>query len=503
MSTPDVFELWQFPVGDALVVARRDVQGLFFLNGTARHIWDEFNRGAAPAEIVENFVSRYGLPRSRARRDVEGTLAGWAQGLLSPGPGNLQTRANTSVLRDCESHSTAVRIDCVLNGRGFRVLLEPGDLVEEISPRLDQIEVACLPPDLPFVRLALVNGEDRVFVLRDGVCVAEEETTSGARAILLQEMTTLCNPGRQAKVILHAGACGTASGCVILAGASHAGKSTLCAALMAEGFLCYSDDSAILDRHFEVAGMPFPLMLRESSWLVLESRFAPYMDTKRARVHRRFGCDVRFLPSNLPANSSPAVAPKALVFVDYQSGARTQLRPVTPFQALLGLRQGGFWVEHGHESIAEFLAWIGRARLLQAHLLPDRRGLGRHQRASREIVTRGSLRYAGAVWIVCVVALSLQPLRLRAASHGRGGHVVLHVALFGFAAVAPLLLSQNGSQEAARALYVLCLAGAVEIVQGHIYRFHTEWKDVTFDAVGILIAFLVIRLYRVRRNRNL
>jgi len=99
-------------------------------------------------------------------------------------------------------------------------------------------------------------------------------------------------------------------------------------------------------------------------------------------------------------------------------------------------------------------------------------------------VTRGNLRYAGAVWIVFVVAVSLQPLRLRAASHGRSGHAVLHVALFGFAAVVPLLLSQDRAQEAARALYVLCLAGAVEIVQGLIYRFHTEWKDVEFDALS-------------------
>lgn len=358
MGTPDVFELWQFPIGDALVVARGDVPGLFFLNGTARHIWDEFNRGAAPAEIVETFVSRYGLPQSLARRDVEGTLARWSQGLLSPGPGNRETRANTSVLGDFESHSAAVRIDCVLNGRGFRILLEPGDLVEEISPRLGQIAVESLPPGLPFVSFVLVNGEDRVFVFRDGVCIAEEEKTSGARAILLQEMTALCNPGREARVILHAGACGTASGCVILAGASHAGKSTLCAALMAEGFFCYSDDSAILDRHFEVSGMPFPLMLRESSWLVLDSLFPSFR--ARTRVHRRFGCDVRFLPSNLPANSSAAVAPKALVFVDYQSDARTELQLVTPFEALLGLRRGGFWVEHDHESIAQFLAWIGR-----------------------------------------------------------------------------------------------------------------------------------------------
>jgi hypothetical protein len=358
LSSSDVFELWQFPVGEELLIARRDVQALFLLNGTARHVWDEFNRGAAPPAIVQSFISRYGVPESLAKRDVEATLAGWSQGLLSPRSEHRESRADVSVLRDFENHSAAVWIDCVLNGRGFRVLLEPGELLEEIGPRLDQTAVSCLPPDLPYISFALFNGGGRVFVFRDRVCIAAEELTTGARAILLQEMTTLCAPHREAKAILHAGACGTASGCVILAGASYAGKSTLCAALMAEGLFCYSDDSAILDRHFELSGMPFPLMLRESSWLILDSRFPSFAE--RTRVHHRFGCNVRFLPSNLPANSSPTAVPKALVFVDYQPDARTELQPMTPFEAMLGLRHGGFWVEHDRESIAQFLAWIGR-----------------------------------------------------------------------------------------------------------------------------------------------
>lgn len=358
MGSSDAFELWQFPLGEELAIARGDVECLFLLNGTARHIWDEFNRGSVPAEIVQSFVSRYGVPESLAKRDIEAALASWSQDLLSPGLRSPEPRANTLTPRDFESHSAAVKIDCVLNGRGFRVLVDPGELVEELGPRLEQVAVACLPQNSLFVTFDLVDDGDRVLVFRDGICIAEADKTSGARVILLQEMTTLCDPGREAKVILHAGACGTASSCVILAGASFAGKSTLCAALMGEGLLCYSDDSAILDRHLAVCGMPFPLMLRESSWQALESRFPSFRG--RARVHERFGSEVRFVPSNLPAHSSPAVAPKALVFVDYQPDSQTDLRPLTPFEALLGIRHGGFWVAHDQESIAEFLAWVDR-----------------------------------------------------------------------------------------------------------------------------------------------
>jgi hypothetical protein len=80
----------------------------------------------------------------------------------------------------------------------------------------------------------------------------------------------------------------------------------------------------------------------------------------RAPIHRRSGCSVRFLPSNLPANSSPAATPRALVFVDYRPSAPAELQRLRPFEALLALRQCGFWVEHDRASIAGFLGWIGR-----------------------------------------------------------------------------------------------------------------------------------------------
>lgn len=359
VSDNAISRLWQFPLGDELVMARKDIQGLFLLNATARFLWEEVCRGVPVPKIENDFVTRYGVPVALARHDIEATLANWSQGLLCHAPeGNGSPRKlRSSALRDFESTGAIVEINCVLNGRGFRVLLESGDLVEEIAPRLAPVAVELLPPDAPFLTFTLLNGDDRIFVFRNKVCIAEEEKTSGARAILLQELVAHCDPGRKIRAILHAGACGTASGCIILAGSSHAGKSTLCAALMAEGFLCYSDDSAVLDRQFKVSGMPVPLTLRESSWPVLASRFPAFMES--TSVHRRWGCNVRFLGSNMPSNSSPAADPKALVFVDYRPGAPASLQPLTPFEALTTLCQSGFWVEHNRENIARFIAWIG------------------------------------------------------------------------------------------------------------------------------------------------
>ncbi len=113
------------------------------------------------------------------------------------------------------------------------------------------------------------------------------------------------------------------------------------------------------------------------------------------------------------------------------------------------------------------------------------------------LVSRNGLRRAGAVWIVFLVVVSLQPLRLHATIRGTAGHFFLHALLFGFAAVIPLLLSVNPAHESARAFGVLCIAAALEITQGLIYRFRTEWRDLEADGIGILIVFLIIRVWRI------
>ena len=359
-GTIGVPDLWQFPLGNELVIVRPDVEGLFLLNATARLLWEERKRGASHEDAVRTFVDVYGLSAATARRDIESTLAQWSAGILAPG-GNCKSPDHAEGA--FEKHEGAVRIDCVLNNHGFRVILDPGDLVDEIAPRLDRVRVSAFPADAPVSTFTLANGSDRVFVFRDGIPIAQEDKTAGARAILLQEMTRLSDKSRRLQAILHAGACGTSAGCVVLAGASHAGKSTLCAALMAQGLYCYSDDSAVIDRAFRVAGMPFPLALRQSSWQLLRPRLT---SLEQVGMHRRADAEVYFLPSNLPGSSSPSVPIKALVFVEYQRGATTALRPLKAFDTLLALQRSGFWVEHDRASIARFLAWL---TLLPTHRL--------------------------------------------------------------------------------------------------------------------------------------
>jgi hypothetical protein len=327
--------LWEFPVDQGLVLVRSDFDGFYLLNSTARLVWHEWRQGVSVAEIAAGLAANFGIALEVARHDVEATVVSWQGGLLAPSPPSVLPPATTVEKADARP------VDCVVHGTAMRVFLESGEVWDEIAPRLAPLRAEVTLSTRTF---KVQSAAGRVLVFRDGACIGDEENAAGARAILLQAMATSGEPA----AILHAGGCGG----VLLAGHTHSGKSTLCAALMGRGVPYYCDDSAVLDRDFRLTPMPFPIMLRQGSWPLIEERFPEF---GKSPVYRRWGSDIRFLtPRCAPA---PATI-TALVFVRYEKGAGTQLAELSVFHSLLSLERSGFWVEHSPETIARFLAWL-------------------------------------------------------------------------------------------------------------------------------------------------
>lgn len=351
---PDAFRapngVWEFPLADFLVLARPDIHGLFILNPTARFAWDIFRTGASFGEAVREFARVCGIPEHVAAEDLTLTLSDWRSGLLSPdspSPGH----AVPGCAPPCPPPDAFARDYAVL-GKSVRIVLHTAELAAEISPRLESLPAPSSAPSLIFQAVEDLPG---FLIFMGESCVAREETIGAARAVLLQEIVRACRGLREWLAILHAGACGSDSRCVVFPGSTQSGKSTLAAVLMQMGMTFYSEDSVLIEPDtLTVPAMPFALMIREGSWPVLCPRHAKL---PAAPIVSRFGQRVRFLPAaNVSASGSGRVA--ALVFSRFEPGAGTDIRPLDTFQTLLRLQESGFWVAHDRESIAAFLGWI-------------------------------------------------------------------------------------------------------------------------------------------------
>jgi hypothetical protein len=108
------------------------------------------------------------------------------------------------------------------------------------------------------------------------------------------------------------------------------------------------------------------------------------------------------------------------------------------------------------------------------------------------MLRRQLLRRIAIVWILGVVAVSLQPWRPQGESQSIV-HPVSHMVLFGVAAAMLFALSENARQAWATALEIFCLAMAIETSQHLLYKNLFEWWDVRDDTIGVAAAWMLIR----------
>jgi len=350
-------DLWEFPTGNFLVLARRSVPGLYILNSSARLVWEALKAGVSSVELARQFAADFDIPRELAEQDILRTLEQWRLGLLSAESGT--SFRNLSPEGAPFSSPDFFARDYFVQGKNVRVILQTSELAEEIAPRLEWLPQSPSVPDFTF---RVVEDTDGFRIFRDQCCVASEDGIGETRGVLLQEIVQSCR-GRDCLAIFHAGACGSNARCVVFPASTQSGKTTLAAVLMKTGLTFYGDDSVLLERDtLSVPIMPFALTIREGSWEVLNPRFP---ELQNAPVVLRYGQRVRFLAPSEMKQDGYCEGVGAIVFVQFAPDAANEITALDSLQTLLRLQQSGFWVSHDRESIRTFLSWIGTTPCFQ------------------------------------------------------------------------------------------------------------------------------------------
>jgi hypothetical protein len=193
------------------------------------------------------------------------------------------------------------------------------------------------------------------------------EEVLGALAHELHFGVALC---ARERVFVHAGVVGWRGRAIVLPGRSHAGKSSLVAALVRAGAAYYSDEYAVLDA---------------------EGTLHPYAKalSLRARAGER-GSPVEVAALGGRAGDAP-LRVGLVVSTHYREGARWRPRPVTPAQAMLSLLDNTVVARLRPPLVKATL----RTALVGVHALQGARGEA--DAAARAILRRASA-LADASW---------------------------------------------------------------------------------------------------------
>jgi len=360
-------------------------QSVYALNTAGTFIWCCLEDGVGLLEICARMRQTFGVEESVARDYVTTALRHWQElQLLNEGPGpDIGFDLDLTAPPRREPRPAAAgrpalsrpAVDCqeyLLLDVGFRLRVLTPALRDEIASVLSPLVVESMRDDP--VRLDLVEEGCGWLILRDGRvharCDRREQVVPLIKTCLVE--IALQRSGDFGAV--HAAAVVRDGRCLLLAGASGAGKSTITAALVAAGFELMGDDTTVLAHgSLEARPVPFAICLKEGAWGLLASRF-PELE-ERPIHHRLDGKKVRYLP---PLRGCTWSKPRArypvhgLVFLNRVPEAQSAVVPLRRAEALSRLVAEFCPLGEGltGAKLDALVAWIGRTPAYELRYSP-------------------------------------------------------------------------------------------------------------------------------------
>jgi hypothetical protein len=327
------------PVGDGLIIARQHGQRLYALNETARLLWTWRTAGMSETRMADELVATYGIDRGIAARDVAATLRQWHEESL------IGSR-----------HSS---LACVIGGCQILVQLGPADVRHAVTPLIANFIVP--EGERPEGRAATIEVTER-----QGKYLISTGSETSMLAPTLDAVLEAVLNGLQQHVFdatdwhfsMHSAAVGAAGGCILIAGESGRGKSTLLAQMLAAGFDYVADDlTLIVPPDLAVLPIPMPLILKRGSWEPLAASL-PELDA--TRVFRRASRDVKYWAPPRRCIARQPTPIRAILFPRYAKDEPFKATQLSAFQAIERITKAPtrIGIPLAHEAVERLVALI-------------------------------------------------------------------------------------------------------------------------------------------------
>ncbi len=328
----------QAPLGDALILARRGDRRLHVLDAPAAVLWALNAGGHSPRGLAALVSERFGLPLSVAHTHITNLMEQWfSAGLLAAWPPVPGQRFDEDTAPPWLPFPTLAPADAwVRRVADRRVALqvdadELRTLLEALRDAREGAEQSACEVDH---RLRLQGGAGSWHLFDDDRLIAQGRGADAAAVATLIALTELgSRPAERLLVIHGAGLVNRRGSGLLLIAPGGSGKTTLAAALNADGYGLLSDDVVPVTLDGALLSLNLPLCLKSRSWpVLLEDR----PELVRSPIVERFGQRVRFLQARGPALTC-TVRPARLLFPRYAPDEPARVAPLSPVEALQGI----------------------------------------------------------------------------------------------------------------------------------------------------------------------
>lgn len=321
------------------LLARPGDWRLWLLNAEAACLWDWRQSGLSGGAMAGRISHENGPDLTTARRQVRAVLTDWRQSGLLGQPVRADPSETEWRLVDPTSTTWLPgTVPLQLADQTLGLWLEPAFDAYYGADLLTMVQAACRHDDrqhAPSGPLLSLRGsiDDWVLYANDHVLEHGRGRDAALLAVLRELTEHACRAADRLLVVHGAGLVGPDGSGLLLIGPGGSGKTTLAAALNAQGWPLLHDDVVPVNLDGRLLGLALPLTLKVGSWPILHPLRPDLIETP---ILQRLGQPVRLL---LPRGQPPAesIATGALIFPRYQPGTPAQLQRLSPEAALQGL----------------------------------------------------------------------------------------------------------------------------------------------------------------------
>ena len=346
-------------LGQSQLLARPGDWRLWLLNAEAACVWDWHRAGLDAEALAERLSREAGLTPANAREQIDTLLRNWRHsGLLDPAPPLDSEEADWGLppLSDPLSPWPADTLTLGIGDVRLGLWIEAEPLRQALWPLIAPLQANT---DLTAGPLLRLQGSAENWALQWNHELLETGRGGAAVLAVLRELTErACRAAERLLVVHGAGLIGPDGAGVLLIAPGGSGKTTLAAALNAEGLPLLHDDVVPVTLDGKLLGLGLPITLKAGSWPILQT-LRP--DLSETPIRQRLGQPVRLLPPR----GLPVVLPISLgvlVFPRYQPGAPAHVERLVPEAALQGLIEAEAVIRHLTQDKLERLArWIESA----------------------------------------------------------------------------------------------------------------------------------------------
>jgi hypothetical protein len=359
-----------FIIDDEGVVFSEGSQKMFALNTAATLIWCciEEDKNITETALIVAEAARQSL--ETAESIVQNVIGDWRTLGLLAGTGDGRKSALKRLVKDevrAELPHASDGEPSYLRTRLYRMLdsliaISFGSTEEEamVHPALAHLEIE--GGGAADCEIGVAAFEDGFLVFENATpvewCDRKNQLTSVIKGLL---GASAINASRYF-LNIHAGVVGDGESCLLLPAQAGSGKSTLTAALVAEGYQFFSDEYALLQHEtLHVRSVPMAMCFKSSGWDVVAG---VYPQIREVPTHQRFDDKiVRYLapaPPNAENGFDRVLPASTIIFPKFDPDEATALMPVSKVEALHRLMEECLaipdWIDQGQ--VAQLVNWI-------------------------------------------------------------------------------------------------------------------------------------------------